>query len=572
MELCFEQAPRGEGSVVLSRAIYKKQRGRRWLTGLAVSAVVAGTFLVGSTVLAVHDTGSFELDGNAVASTQHDWDQVCYQATGNALCGTSTPAGANAVSWTADTLKGGTDPFVNDSNATIFTGGGSKDGIDISSWAWKDGAGGLPDKDNLNHSFAARYNLTPDTDPSDGTLCPSGPAPSCDILFFGSDRFDNSGDAQQGFWFFQNAIGLGSTKSGGGFNFTGLHKNGDLLIISDFSNGGTTSTISVYQWNSAISGNLQLLGSSTSANCATAAAGDAFCGLVNPGPGLTTAPWPFTDKSGNHNYLNGEFYEGAVNLSTLGLADECFSTVASETRSSTSTTATLKDFVLGNFASCTASMTTTASTNAAVLPGVSVTDTATVVGSSSSNDPTGDVTFFLCSVAAGGDCASGGTNIGTGALVGNNAGTSTATSPAVNTAASPLDPGHYCFRAEWPGDLNYTTALSHTNSTTECFTVQPTSSTTTAQKWYPQDSATVVVNGAPVSGTVDFTLYPSNDCSGTPLGTFSDSSVPFTTNDQTSVSISTSQSVSWTAVFTPSDSNVQGSTSGCEVSDLTITN
>ena len=46
-------------------------------------------------------------------------------------------------------------------NATIFTGGGSKDPEDITDWAWKSDTGGLPDKDNLLHSFAARYSLAP---------------------------------------------------------------------------------------------------------------------------------------------------------------------------------------------------------------------------------------------------------------------------------------------------------------------------------------------------------------------------------------------------------------------------
>ena len=59
---------------------------------------------------------------------------------------------------------------------------------------------------------------------------------TCEVLFFGSDRFDNSGDAQQGFWFFQNTITLG--RPGGEAQFTGVHKAGDLLVISDFSNGG----------------------------------------------------------------------------------------------------------------------------------------------------------------------------------------------------------------------------------------------------------------------------------------------------------------------------------------------
>jgi hypothetical protein len=563
---------------VLSRAVYKQQRGRRVLTAIATLSILGGTFLVAGTALAVHDTGSFELDGNAVTTLSHDWDQVCYQATSDSRCGTTTPAGATAVSWTADHLNGGTDVFANDPNATIFSGGGSKDGIDVSSWAWKDGAGGLPDKDNLNHSFAARYNLPTDTDGTNGTLCPSGTAPTCDVLFFGSDRFDNSGDAQQGFWFFQNKIGLTDVKSGGGFKFSGVHKNGDLLIISDFSNGGTTSTISVYKWNSAISGNLELLATSNAANCAQVGGGDQFCGIVNPGPGLTDAPWPFLDKSANTDYLNGEFYEGGVNLSTLGLAGECFSSVASETRSSTSTTATLKDFVLGQFATCQPSMATQASASVGtpVTPGTAVHDTATItiIGGSNPDDPTGDVTFFLCGPIASGDCSTGGTNIGTGALVGGantTDGTAVATSSNVNTAGSPLASGRYCFRAEWPGDSNYG-PISHTDATSECFAVKDTSSISTAQKWLPNDTATVTLgSGGTASGSVRFDLYESADCSGSSVYNVTDSAAPFETSN-TSVYTSNA-TVSWRAVFTPTDTNaVGGSTSHCETSSVTINN
>jgi hypothetical protein len=220
-------------------------------------------------------------------------------------------------------------------------------------------------------------------------------------------------------------------------------------------------------------------------------------------------------------------------------------------------------------------MSTQVSNAGPVVPGATeITDTATIAGSSPTNDPTGDVTFFLCGpIAAGGTCATGGTNLGTGALTGNFAGTSTATSPAVNTAASPLDPGHYCFRAEWPGDLNYTTPLSHTNSTTECFDVKATSSITTAQKWLPQDTATVTVNGATLSGSVTFSLYENGTCSGTATTfTDNDSSDGFATNNTTYRTASTT--ISWSAVFTPSDpSAVQGSTTTrCERSDLTIDN
>jgi len=474
---------------MISRRITKHRSGRRFITAIAVTGLIAGTLLAGGTALAVHEAGFFELDGNAVRTATDDWDEVCKAATGGSECSSAgSLASTNvAAAWVAEPNP----------SASIFTGGGSKDPIDINQWAWKD-AGGLPDKDNLLHSFAARYQAPPDLDPSDGTLCPAGSAAKCDILYFGSDRFDNSGDAQQGFWFFQNKITMGSAKSGGGFAFNGVHRAGDVLIISDFSNGGTVSTISIYTWDPSVNGNLKLLLSSDAANCATAGAGDAACGLVN-GTNGTPSPWSFTDKSGNHAFLQGELYEGGINLSTLGLSNECFASVASETRSSTSTTATLKDFVLGQFANCSAGLTTAASSSS-VNPGVDVTDTATVTGSSPAQTPTGNVTFFLCSnVAAGADCATGGTQVGSAVALSGAGAVATATSAAVNTAANPLSPGRYCFRAEWPGDSNYVGALSHSNSTTECFDVVQHSTTTVTTPQAGGSNITTVAFGTSVT-------------------------------------------------------------------------
>jgi len=569
-----------------ARNVARKTKGipRRWAVLLSLIVTVAAGLLFVRTVLAVHDTGAFELDGNAtdaVATPGDDWDRI--------FAGTSTTAVAAT--------------FVNDGalNATIFTGGGSKDPQDVSQWAWKDGAGGLPDKDNLLDSFAARYSLTP------SASCPSGGAATCDVLYFGSDRFDNSGDAQQGFWFFQNPVSTTFDDDnnpatpavdcpitiGGGTGFcdprTGAaahHANGDLLIISDFSNGGTTSTISVFKWNDTVSGNLELLASSNAANCNTAAAADAFCGLVNPGPGLTASPWPFLDKSGNGSFLNGEFYEGGINLSLLGLSNECFSSIAAESRSSTSTTATLKDFVLGQFANCTATMTTLPSSTS-VAPGVSVTDAATVVGAGTSSPPTpsGTVTFFLCSFAVAStatcddsDAAHHGSSIGTGTLSGAN-GTATATSPAVNTAASPLVPGHYCFRAEWPGDSNYP-ALKE-DGAGECFnvTVVPTTATS-EQDWLPNDTGHInATAGTLLNGTLSFALYPNGTCSGTttlytqsfPLANVAVPVNRTTTNTTVKVNATGDTTVSWKVVFTSTDAGVSGN-EHCESTKLTITN
>jgi hypothetical protein len=133
----------------------------------------------------------------------------------------------------------------------------------------------------------------------------------------------------------------------------------------------------------------------------------------------------------------------------------------------------------------TATMSTTPSnTSNPVVPGSAVHDTATVTGNpSTAPTPSGTVTFFLCSFPVNSTSTCDGTtnvgeNIGTGTLSGSGA-TATATSPDRNTSSSPLAAGHYCFRAEWPGDSNYILpqALSFDGSS-ECFDVTTVNSTT----------------------------------------------------------------------------------------------
>jgi hypothetical protein len=536
----------------------------RWTASFLLVASMATSAV--PTVLAVHDTGAFELDGNATndpAVPGDDWDNVCHQVSPTDCPTPAGTSGATATSWVAELNP----------NATVFTGGGSKDPQDISNWAWKDGAGGIPDKDNLLHAFAARYSQSP------SASCPSGGAATCEVLYFGSDRLDNSGDAQQGFWFLQNRISLGSTSSGGGFTFNGVHKNGDLLIISDFSNGGGTSTISVYRWNTAVSGNLELLETSSSANCATAGAGDAFCGITNGANG-TPAPWAFTDKSGNHTYLQGELFEAGVNLSLIGLGNECFSSLVAETRSSTSTTATLKDFVVGNFAVCSASMNTTPSSTSFTVGG-SLTDSATitVIGGSVPPAPTGTVDFFVCGPSAT-TCDSSGTkfstvNLSTATVNGNNY---TVTSGSL----TPNSAGTYCFFANWAGDNNYVGGASH-NGPNECFTVsskQPAISTSQTTGPLPlgssiSDSATLTgtaarPNGTPAGGSITFTLFgpqatpASPVCTGTPVFT---SSAVTVSGDGTYGPVTFTPTApgqyNWVATYSGDLPNTLGVASGC---------
>jgi hypothetical protein len=479
------------------------KRRKRFLLVPVLLLALAGLYLTMG-AQAVNNTGAFELDGNAVngAAAGDDWDNVCHQVTaggfdsaghdlGGALCtSASNTSGATAVSWT-DATKG----------LEIYTGGGSKDFNDPEdSWLWKP-KDTVPDKDTILHSFAARYSLTPTS--ASGT-CPST-GTTCEVIFFGSDRFANDGDSQLGFWFFQNKVQTTGTASNGGFKFSGHHKAGDLLIISDFSNGGTTSTIKAYLWDptctKADSGsedavpvggcpakNLRLQGKSTAANCTTSAQNSSFCGIVNGSDG-TTAPWPFLDKTNHTNYQQGELYEAGVNLSKLGIGTECFSSVLAESRSSDSTASVLKDFVLSNFGACDTSLSTTPKDGAgAAIPagGLSITTAGNRLVKDSANLTvngaatwSGTLKFYLCGPIASGTCTAGSDPAKpNGVLISTHSvNQSTANLNAfLSDAAKITSAGRYCWRANF---IHITEGVpdAKDDSATECFTVNPVTPT-----------------------------------------------------------------------------------------------
>ena len=267
-------------------------------SALLLSSMLLQYVVAAAPVLAVHDEGLFELDGNATdgAAAGDDWN-----STNNADATVFIP--------------GSTEDAAHDT--TYFTSGGSKDVNDISQWSYttNDIA---PDKDQILDAYAAAYQ-------KDGQT----------YVYFGADRFDGSGDSFVGFWFVQTKIGLDGS---GGFN--GVHENGDVLVVSDFTNGGSVSQIKVYEW---LNGNLSLKASGAQCDVGS----DDACAIVNGG--TASAPWSFLDKSGSSDFATGEFYEGGINLDTVFGGDApCFSSFIAETRSSQSTTAQLKDFALGS--------------------------------------------------------------------------------------------------------------------------------------------------------------------------------------------------------------------------------
>jgi Prealbumin-like fold domain len=467
------------------------RRRRRFLFGPMLLVALLGLLLTAG-AQAVHDEGIFQLDGDATTAlpsdppADEDWDLIC-----KAHQPSSTPPGECTFvdhdvppDGTADEIPPGTtvaDPtqFVVDAFGSetddVFTGGGSKDDLDISSWTFKN-AKPSPDKDDIEHAYAAEYECTA-----------AFTNPSCDAIgdkfvYFGADRFSNEGDANIAFWFLQAQVaqdGDGATPelcvSGGGCGFTGTHvehgpgpdgyicypgqtgpailaggsppapncvtgsplpgaddTRGDILVVSAFTGGGEQPNITVYEWVGLgnaptalkVTNDRSVVRIPTPANLADGCLTDGLiedpaCAVVNSGP--VDSPWPFTDKAvgATNEFQTSEFFEGGLNLTALGLAETCFSTFLVNTRSSQEVNATLKDFALGELGRCVPTMTTQASTNGTVAPGIPVTDTATITveGAATSADPTGTVTFFLCGPIATGDCGtSGGVNVGTGTL------------------------------------------------------------------------------------------------------------------------------------------------------------
>lgn len=255
--------------------------------------------------------GTFELDGDATTNFTNDWDSITMDSS----------------SFHHDGI-----------GSTIFTSGGSKDPQDIDSWLWKEGS--VPDKDELLNIYAA-------TEVINGEL----------LLYFGADRYDNSGDAAVGFWFLQDQdVGLTNDPQGGGFQFSGLHKNDDLFVITEFSNGGSTPMVRVFRWympqNPPNNYNPLIEVTTVEARCGDELEDVYACSISNAQ--ATNSPWDFVPKSGDIGVFGpGMFIEGGVNLHWVyGEEIPCFTSMLAETRSSTSDTSTLKDFAFSGFETC----------------------------------------------------------------------------------------------------------------------------------------------------------------------------------------------------------------------------
>ena len=303
-----------------------------WMS--AALGTLFGVSVVGASIFTMAlALGSFdaplELDGNAADSS--------------VLAGTDWNA-----EYTAGRLSGSGGAFIDDpilaTADPIFTGGGSKDDNDVT--GWKNTVGSVPDKDNINTAYARAL-----TDTNGHQL-----------IYFGADRFDDSGDAQMGFWFFQNEV----KPSGGGFS--GTHTDKDLLIQVGYDNGGAHAVIRILKWQSDGTGTYGSpkkvlkelgIGDGSGVVCNVSTPGEpapAGSACVTTNTGDITVAWPYSSKTSNGattaTVPTHHFIEGVVDVTAL-VGNVCITSFMATTRSSGQTvTSQLKDFALGNLNTC----------------------------------------------------------------------------------------------------------------------------------------------------------------------------------------------------------------------------
>lgn len=351
------------------------------------------------------------------------------------------------------------------------------------------------------------------------------------MLYLAWERLVNIGNANLDFEINQaKQTGWTSTTTG---PLTINRTAGDLLVTYDFGGSGTP-TLGLLTWLTAAAGN-------TASQCFSSntlpcwgqhvdLSGTNSEGAVNTG----TVSEPYTGGS----LTAGLFGEAAIDLTAAGVfnGSDCkaFGSMFTKSRSSSSFTAEIKDFIAPQGIQLTNCSTTTVTTPKLAdgttnvgtpIVGSSVTDSALVTVSPSTVVLNGgSVSFSICKFAIGTTTlCDGTTNVGTS--VGSTAIPTTNTTNSatvVSPAYTVTDVGRYCWRGQYSGDLAKGIPAGNPDySSTECFTVAKAgASLTTAQTLRPQDSVTLTATAGGVpSGTVTFKLYgPDNSTCSTAAG------------------------------------------------------
>lgn len=427
-------------SRALGRAMRTRTGGALSLVagiGIMVAGLFPATLIAGASAAApgVEDIGLFELDGNvaqdAATPPPYDW-QCIFDTPAQAGCPASAPAPADKV-FQPDSVT--PDPTYFSSN-----GAGVKDIDLMSQWGCVTLNNPLS-KDDILNAYGAAFIL-----PQNWSVPAGDPVQPGDVIVtLAQERGSNNGNSFAGFWLLKSS----HTCSNGGFS--GAHDPGDLLVVSNYTNGGNTATVELYQWTNdpAVSNHLVQLGSGFTCGQNPPAGitqAGLMCAIANGGP--INEPW-----APSQTLQSNQFVEVGLDLTALipptTDVTACFGQFLAETRSSQELTATLKDYTGGQFKLCVNPTVTTQQTagghtaaSQVVAPGTAVTDQASLSGAISGT-PGGTVEYKLTQ----GTSCSGTVVYDSGALS-----LSGGVVPA-SGAAHPTALGQYEWQAFYSGDV-----------------------------------------------------------------------------------------------------------------------
>jgi hypothetical protein len=320
---------------------------------------------------------------------------------------------------------------------------GSKDTLGIGNGGWQcNKDNNVNNKVDINNAYVASF-------------WSGGSSGSGDhILYAGIEKEKNNGTNDIGVWFLQSGASCSNPNGGSGKNWTGGHRNGDVLVVSEFSNGGGVSTVKTFTWRASTDPNSPFFGdggcidsrvgffnpktggcnglqSGGGGDCKSATLNDTTCATTNaqfkvdpttgksvaanPYAGTVSTPWLASDATlgiGNNQVVAPDYIEMGIDLTKLfagtgEAAPSCFNTAVPDTRSSPSVTATLFDYTVNTIGECGSSTVTTpqdgsgtsipaAGLSIGANAAVAVRDHADITVTGFTGSFGGTVTFYLC--------------------------------------------------------------------------------------------------------------------------------------------------------------------------------
>jgi len=326
--------------------------GRRRRLSLLIAltgSLAALAVLLITNAFAVHDL-KFQLDGDTstacgtvpnCAAQIYDWDSLFNaDGTNTSLVNEAGPfTSAKFVRDFGVTTASGACSFTDTTSSTFCTADsttyatGSKDTLNITpGWECKHD-NNVNSKIDIMNAYAASY-----TDPTSGHR----------ILYFGLDKNKDNGNNDVGFWLLQGSASCVSPS--GSTKWTGTHKDGDVLVVSEFTSGGGVSSISAFRWAGGATGCIDSKDNpdpktggcngepiETGRDCKTITGGDALCATTNSGTlpfnGNIETKWLTSDATlgVGHKVVPPDFFEGGIDITEVfkkagGHVPSCFNT------------------------------------------------------------------------------------------------------------------------------------------------------------------------------------------------------------------------------------------------------